>query len=89
MYTTCVLWLAIIPVYLSGYETEVTLTLTISVSASIALVILFLPKAYIILCRPDKNSRNAFITAKDIQCHIGVLQTNVNTDTQSRRREKM
>ncbi|KAM7536530.1 hypothetical protein Aperf_G00000087319 [Anoplocephala perfoliata] len=78
MYTTCVLWLAVLPVYFSGYETEVILVLCISVSASIALVILFLPKTYIILCRPDKNSRAAFITAKDIRCHIGVLQTNVD-----------
>ncbi|KAM3173513.1 hypothetical protein ACTXT7_012355 [Hymenolepis weldensis] len=78
MYTTCVLWLAVIPVYLSGYETEMVLTLCISVSASIALVILFFPKTYIILCRPDKNSRASYTTAKDIRCHIGVLQTNVN-----------
>ncbi|VDD80304.1 unnamed protein product [Mesocestoides corti] len=79
MYTTCVLWLAFLPVYLSGYETEVTLTISISISASIALVILFIPKTYIILCRPEKNSRMSFITAKDIRCHIGVLQTNVDT----------
>ncbi|VDN98332.1 unnamed protein product [Rodentolepis nana] len=78
MYTTCVLWLAVIPVYLSGYETEMVLTLCISVSASIALVILFFPKTYIILCRPEKNSRASYATAKDIRCHIGVLQTNVH-----------
>ncbi|VDM18927.1 unnamed protein product [Hydatigera taeniaeformis] len=78
MYTTCVLWLSIIPVYLSGYKTEVTLTLCISISATIALLVLFMPKTYIILCRPEKNSRMSFTTAKDIRCHIGVLQTNVN-----------
>lgn len=85
MYTTCVLWLSIIPVYLSGYKTEVTLTLCISISATIALMVLFVPKTYIILCRPEKNSRMSFATAKDIRCHMGVLQTNVNTKDKSKK----
>ncbi len=80
MYTTCVLWLAILPVYLSGYELEFILAMCVSLSATIALLILFLPKTYMILCRPEKNSRMAFTTAaKDIRCHIGVLQTQVDT----------
>ncbi len=86
MYTTCVLWLAILPVYLSGYETDVTLTISISLSATIALVILFLPKTYIILFNPAKNSRMSFTTAKDIRCHIGVLQTNIDTSKKKKTR---
>uniref|UniRef100_A0A183SEB6 G_PROTEIN_RECEP_F3_4 domain-containing protein n=1 Tax=Schistocephalus solidus TaxID=70667 RepID=A0A183SEB6_SCHSO len=78
MYTTCVLWLAILPIYLGGYETEFALSMAVSLSATIAFLILFIPKIYIMLLHPEKNSRSAFVTAKDIRCHIGVLQANIS-----------
>ncbi|KAL7057926.1 hypothetical protein AAHC03_016535 [Spirometra sp. Aus1] len=88
MYTTCVLWLATLPIYLGGYETEFALTMAVSLSATIAFIILFIPKIYIMLFHPEKNSRRAFVTAKDIRCHIGVLQANISQKSKKGPRTK-
>uniref|UniRef100_A0A1I8IF99 Reverse transcriptase n=1 Tax=Macrostomum lignano TaxID=282301 RepID=A0A1I8IF99_9PLAT len=71
MYTTCVIWLSFVPIYF-GSENKVTATcLSVSLSATVALVLLFTPKLYIILVKPEKNSRSAFSTTKEVRCHIG------------------
>lgn len=62
MYTTCVIWLAFIPIYFGAgnaeNETQITtLCVTISMSASVTLICLYSPKIYIILFQPDKNIR--------------------------------
>ncbi|XP_059491291.1 metabotropic glutamate receptor isoform X2 [Neocloeon triangulifer] len=61
MYTTCIIWLAFIPIYFgtgNSYEIQVTtLCVAISLSASVALVCLYSPKIYIIVFHPDKNVR--------------------------------
>jgi len=46
-------------------------SLTISASATVALVLLFLPKVYIIIFKPERNDRSAFTTTRDVRCHIG------------------
>ncbi|XP_076445848.1 LOW QUALITY PROTEIN: metabotropic glutamate receptor 5-like [Babylonia areolata] len=71
MYTTCVIWLGFFPIYFGGQNKEVTMSICISLSAAIALVLLFFPKVYIILWAPEKNTRGAFTTSKDVRCHIG------------------
>ena len=45
--------------------------LSMSLSALVALVLLFLPKIYVIVCKPEKNIRSQFTTSKDVRCHIG------------------
>ncbi|KAG7308935.1 hypothetical protein JYU34_006205, partial [Plutella xylostella] len=61
MYTTCVIWLAFVPLYFgtaSHVPLRVTsMAVTISLSASVTLVCLFSPKLYIILVRPERNVR--------------------------------
>ncbi|XP_037925369.1 metabotropic glutamate receptor isoform X2 [Hermetia illucens] len=61
MYTTCIIWLAFIPIYFgtgNSYETQIsTLCISISLSASVALVCLYSPKVYILVWHPDKNVR--------------------------------
>jgi len=52
-------------------RTPVVHSFTISASATVALVLLFLPKVYIIIFRPEKNDRSAFTTTRDVRCHIG------------------
>ena len=52
-------------------RTPVVLSLTISSSATVALVLLFLPKVYIMVFKPEKNDRSAFTTTRDVRCHIG------------------
>lgn len=71
MYTTCVIWLGFFPIYFGGENKEVTMCISISLSAAIALALLFFPKVYVIVWAPEKNTRGAFTTSKDVRCHIG------------------
>ena len=71
MYTTCVIWLSFVPIYFGSQSRVITMSVAISLSASVALVLLFFPKLYIIICKPEKNNRSAFTTSKDVRCHIG------------------
>ncbi|XP_053968100.1 metabotropic glutamate receptor-like isoform X1 [Anastrepha ludens] len=61
MYTTCIIWLAFIPIYFgtgNSYEIQITtLCISISLSASVALICLYSPKVYILVFHPDKNVR--------------------------------
>ncbi|XP_062584949.1 metabotropic glutamate receptor-like isoform X1 [Saccostrea cucullata] len=61
MYTTCIIWLAFVPIYfgtLNSFEVQITtLCISISLSATVALVCLFTPKMYIIVFQPEKNVR--------------------------------
>ncbi|KAK4288800.1 hypothetical protein Pmani_038196, partial [Petrolisthes manimaculis] len=61
MYTTCIIWLAFVPIYFgtgNSYEVQITtLCVAISLSASVALFCLYSPKIYIIVFHPDKNVR--------------------------------
>ncbi|KAJ8977495.1 hypothetical protein NQ317_005754, partial [Molorchus minor] len=61
MYTTCIIWLAFIPIYFgtgNAYETQITtLSIATSMNATVALVCLYSPKVYIIVFHPDKNVR--------------------------------
>ncbi|XP_055633826.1 metabotropic glutamate receptor 1-like [Toxorhynchites rutilus septentrionalis] len=71
MYTTCVIWVAFVPIYFGSESKIITMCICISLSAMVTLVFLFLPKLYIILIRPEKNIRALFTTSKTIRCHIG------------------
>ncbi|XP_077998831.1 metabotropic glutamate receptor 3-like [Glandiceps talaboti] len=59
MYTTCIIWLAFIPIYLTtANNIEVRITTTcfaISLSGFVVLACLFSPKVYIVLLRPERN----------------------------------
>ncbi|XP_025073879.1 metabotropic glutamate receptor, partial [Pogonomyrmex barbatus] len=61
MYTTCIIWLAFVPIYFgtgNAHETQITtLCVAISLNASVTLVCLYSPKVYIIVFQPDKNIR--------------------------------
>ncbi|KAH8385424.1 hypothetical protein KR009_002228, partial [Drosophila setifemur] len=61
MYTTCIIWLAFVPIYFgtgNSYEIQITtLCISISLSASVALICLYSPKVYILVFHPDKNVR--------------------------------
>lgn len=75
MYTTLVIWIAFIPIYFGSQLKVLTMCLSISFSAIVALVLLFFPKCYIILFKPEKNNRSYFTTAKNVRCHIGYVPT--------------
>ncbi|KAK0091090.1 hypothetical protein PV326_003771 [Microctonus aethiopoides] len=61
MYTTCIIWLAFVPLYFgTGNHVALRITsmsVTISLSASVTIACLFSPKLYIILIHPERNIR--------------------------------
>jgi hypothetical protein len=75
MYTTLVIWIAFIPIYFGSDHKVLTMCLSISFSALVALILLFFPKCYIMLFKPEKNNRSYFTTAKNVRCHIGYVPT--------------
>lgn len=71
MYTTCVIWVAFIPLYFGSDFKVITLCLSTSLSATVILIFLFIPKVYIIIWKPERNTRSAFATTKDLRIHFG------------------
>ncbi|XP_048738559.1 metabotropic glutamate receptor 6-like [Ostrea edulis] len=68
MYSTCIVWLAFIPIYFGAsggdFKIEVTsLCMCVSISATVALVCVFAPKMYIVLLQPHKNVRQGATTS--------------------------
>ena len=67
MYTTCIIWLAFVPIYFSSSQSNhialniTTLSVSISLSATVTLLCLFTPKLYIILLHPEKNIRQSMM----------------------------
>ncbi|XP_054640913.1 metabotropic glutamate receptor 7-like isoform X1 [Dunckerocampus dactyliophorus] len=62
VYTTCIVWLAFIPIFFGTprsthklYIQTTALTVSMSLSASVALGMLFLPKVYVIIFHPELN----------------------------------
>jgi hypothetical protein len=80
MYTTCVIWIAFIPLYFGSDFKVITMCLSTSFSATVIICFLFIPKIYIIIFEPEKNQRSAFVTCKDIRCHFGSGPSNSETD---------
>ncbi|CAL7952540.1 unnamed protein product [Xylocopa violacea] len=59
-YATIVLWLAFVPLYLASSNNAVrviTLALSLSLNGLVQLLCLFLPKVYVVLIKPEKNTR--------------------------------
>ncbi|XP_076223959.1 metabotropic glutamate receptor-like [Nomia melanderi] len=59
-YATIVLWLAFVPLYLASVNNVVrviTLALSLSLNGLVQLLCLFLPKVYVVLIKPEKNTR--------------------------------
>ncbi|CAF1479223.1 unnamed protein product [Adineta steineri] len=90
-YTTCILWLAFLPIYFTAYETSrhqihiTTLCVTISLCATVALACLFTPKVYIILVHPEKNMRlakqlKAQVSSFKFTSHLPVSKNFISND---------
>jgi hypothetical protein len=65
MYTTCVIWLAFVPIYFSTRNNitirMATLSFAVTLSATVCLVCLFAPKLYIIVRHPERNVRKSLM----------------------------
>ncbi|KAF8766896.1 Metabotropic glutamate receptor like protein [Argiope bruennichi] len=68
MYTTCIVWLAFIPLYFTTTDHDeinvFTMSVTVSISATVTLFCMFTPKLYIILLHPEKNVRTTIDESK-------------------------
>ncbi|OQR79315.1 metabotropic glutamate receptor-like [Tropilaelaps mercedesae] len=65
-YTTCVIWLAFLPLFIlstSNAIRAVTLSFLLNLSGTVQIFCLFVPKVYIALFKPSKN------TKESIMCH--------------------
>ncbi|XP_029922586.1 metabotropic glutamate receptor 5b isoform X2 [Myripristis murdjan] len=71
MYTTCIIWLAFIPIYFGSNYKIITMCFSVSLSATVALCCMFVPKVYIILAKPERNVRSAFTTSTVVRMHVG------------------
>lgn len=63
MYSTCIIWLAFVPIYFITSQDVVlnltTMAFAISLSATVTLLCFFTPKVYIVLLQPEKNVRQS------------------------------
>ncbi|XP_033636095.1 metabotropic glutamate receptor 1-like [Asterias rubens] len=73
MYTTCVVWLAFIPLYFGGNAGMRTIVVcfAVSLSATVTLGCLFFPKTYIVLFKPERNRRSSMKTSSLVRMHVG------------------
>ncbi|XP_062872609.1 metabotropic glutamate receptor 5b [Trichomycterus rosablanca] len=72
MYTTCVIWLAFVPIYFGSDYKIVTTCFSVSLSGTVALGCMFAPKVYVILVKPERNVRSAFTTTTAVRMHVGL-----------------
>uniref|UniRef100_A0A8C6UPY6 Glutamate metabotropic receptor 7 n=1 Tax=Neogobius melanostomus TaxID=47308 RepID=A0A8C6UPY6_9GOBI len=83
MYTTCIVWLAFIPIFFGTaqsaeklYIQTTTLTISMNLSASVALGMLYMPKVYVIIFHPElnvqkrKRSFKAVVTAATVSTRL-------------------
>lgn len=86
MYTTCIIWLAFVPIYFSTANNIqiriATICFSISLSATIALVCMFTPKLHIILIRPDRNVRQSMMATKTASSKLN-SSSRIDSGTQS------
>ncbi|KAK1800171.1 hypothetical protein P4O66_000224 [Electrophorus voltai] len=71
MYTTCIIWLAFVPIYFGSNYKIITMCFSVSLSATVALGCMFAPKVYIMLAKPERNVRSAFTTSTVVRMHVG------------------
>ncbi|KTG02570.1 hypothetical protein cypCar_00017720 [Cyprinus carpio] len=71
MYTTCIIWLAFVPIYFGSNYKIITTSFSVSLSVTVALGCMFTPKMYIILAKPERNVRSAFTTSDVVRMHVG------------------
>ncbi|XP_063058206.1 glutamate receptor, metabotropic 5a [Engraulis encrasicolus] len=83
MYTTCIIWLAFVPIYFGSNYKIITMCFSVSLSATVALGCMFAPKVYIMLAKPERNVRSAFTTSTVVRMHVKDGKTSANTRSSS------
>lgn len=68
-YTTCIVWLAFVPVFFSTEKIPLriySLCAALVLNATVTLICMFLPKLYVAVCRPHKNTKDNVMGRKSI-----------------------
>ncbi len=63
-YTTCVIWLAFFPIYFVTHDPfmrTMAIAMSTALNATVALACVYIPKVYICIFRPQKNTREAIM----------------------------
>nr|DBA26855.1 TPA: hypothetical protein GDO54_011061 [Pyxicephalus adspersus] len=81
MYTTCIIWLAFVPIYFGSNYKIITTSFAVSLSVTVALSCMFTPKMYIIIAKPERNVRSAFTTSDVVRMHVGDGKTPCRSNT--------
>ncbi|KAF1615688.1 Metabotropic glutamate receptor 1, partial [Eudyptes chrysolophus] len=81
MYTTCIIWLAFVPIYFGSNYKIITTCFAVSLSVTVALGCMFTPKMYIIIAKPERNVRSAFTTSDVVRMHVGDGKTPCKSNT--------
>ncbi|XP_015267527.1 PREDICTED: metabotropic glutamate receptor 1 isoform X2 [Gekko japonicus] len=81
MYTTCIIWLAFVPIYFGSNYEIITTCFAVSLSVTVALGCMFTPKMYIIIAKPERNVRSAFTTSDVVRMHVGDGKTPCRSNT--------
>ncbi|KAM3602580.1 uncharacterized protein V6R79_006775 [Siganus canaliculatus] len=83
MYTTCIIWLAFVPIYFGSNYKIITTSFSVSLSVTVALGCMFTPKMYIIIAKPERNVRSAFTTSDVVRMHVGDGKSAVQSGSNS------
>uniref|UniRef100_A0A665WI45 Metabotropic glutamate receptor 1 n=1 Tax=Echeneis naucrates TaxID=173247 RepID=A0A665WI45_ECHNA len=88
MYTTCIIWLAFVPIYFGSNYKIITTSFSVSLSVTVALGCMFTPKMYIIIAKPERNVRSAFTTSDVVlpKCFKAEISHSLHTLTFCSRR---
>nr|XP_013189484.1 unnamed protein product [Amyelois transitella] len=70
-YATGVTWLAFFPLYAAAEARTATLGACASLSAGACVLLSLGPRVFVCLFRPARNTRQHFLTATSIRCHLG------------------
>lgn len=71
-YTTCVLWLAFVPLFFSSsnnVQRTITLSISLTLAATVQLGCLFLPKIHTVLFKPEKNTKEG-VMSQHRSCYL-------------------
>lgn len=69
MYTTCIIWLAFVPIYFGSNYKIITMCFSVSLSATVALCCMFVPKVRLIL-KPTVSTWHSFTALIKIFLHM-------------------
>lgn len=92
VYTTCIIWLAFVPIYCVVKDNTAIRVTSVCISTSLTAIVcqmcLFVPKVYVILCRPEKNVRQSMMGQKSSTTSLGKNSSQLQQQQQNQPRSE-